>query len=70
MGPQLAAPILLAPAFLLFFLLENPHAHKIPRFRGGGLLGFFGTGGGSANFIFMGVGIFPNCWLKIYGKER
>ena len=32
--------------------------HKIPRFRGflGGNWGFFG--GGSANFIFMGAGIF------------
>ena len=26
---------------------------------GGGVLGFFRRGGGSANFIFMGVGIFP-----------
>ena len=26
---------------------------------GGGGLGFFRRGGGSANFIFMGVGIFP-----------
>ena len=31
--------------------------HKIARFRGGGILGF-GGGGGSANFIFMGVRIF------------
>ena len=29
-------------------------------FLGGGVLGFFRRGGGgSANFIFMGVGIFP-----------
>ena len=27
---------------------------------GGAVLGFFRRGGGSANFIFMGVGIFPN----------
>ena len=26
---------------------------------GGGVLGFLERGGGSANFIFMGVGIFP-----------
>ena len=57
----MAAPILWAPGIFWFFLLENPHAHKIPPFRGGGgVLGFFRRGGGgSANFIFMGVGIFP-----------
>ena len=32
------------------------HAHKIPRFRGGGILGL--GGGGSADFIFMGARIF------------
>ena len=57
LGPEMAAPILWAPAIFWFFLLEKPHAHKIPRFRGG--RGFFGRGGGSANSIFMGVGIFP-----------
>ena len=57
--PEMAAPILWAPGIFGFFLLENPHAHKIPPFRGG-VLGFFRKGGGgSANFIFMGVGIFP-----------
>ena len=30
------------------------HAHKIPRFRGRDILGFFG-GGESADFIFMGA---------------
>ena len=39
------------------FLLENPHAHKILLLEGG--VGFFRRGGGSANFIFMAVGIFP-----------
>ena len=45
---------------------ENLHVHKIPRFRGGGILGFFG---GGADFILMGTGIFLinnlaglNCW--------
>ena len=33
--------------------------HKIPRFRGGDF-GFGGRGGGSADFIFMGAGIFLN----------
>ena len=40
------------------FCRENLHVHKIPRFRGGGILGFWGGGGGSADFIFMGAGIF------------
>ena len=40
----------------LFFLLESPHAYKIPRVRG--VMGFLEGGGGSANVIFMGVGIF------------
>ena len=32
------------------------HVHKIPRFRGGGILGL-GGGGGSADFTFMGARI-------------
>ena len=37
----------------------KPHAHKIPRFGGGGGVGIFLEGvGGSANFAFMGAGIF------------
>ena len=59
LGPEMAAPVLWAPVILWFFLLENPHAHRIPPFRGGGVHGFFWKGGGSAGFIFMGVGIFP-----------
>ena len=57
----MAAPILWAPGIFWFFLLENPHAHKIPPFRGGGGGSgfFFRKRGGSANFIFMGVGTFP-----------
>ena len=34
------------------------HVHKIPCFRGGGILGFFW--GGSADLIFMGAGNFLN----------
>ena len=56
----MAAPILWAPGILWFFLLENPHAHKIPRFRGGELVFFLEGGGASANLMFMGVGIFPS----------
>ena len=36
LGPETAAPILWAPGIFWFFLLENPHAHKIPPFGGGG----------------------------------
>ena len=57
-GPEKAAPILWAPRISVFFLQENLHVHKLPRFRGGGF-GFWG-GGGSADFIFMGAGIFLN----------
>ena len=32
LGPEMAAPILWAPGIFGFFLLENPHAHKIPSF--------------------------------------
>ena len=35
LGPEMAAPILWAPGIFGLFLLENPHAHKIPPFRGG-----------------------------------
>ena len=39
------------------------HVHKIPRFRGRGILGF--RGGGSADFIFMGARIFLKQRLKL-----
>ena len=35
LGPEMAAPILWAPRISGFFLQENLHVHKIPRFRGG-----------------------------------
>ena len=54
----MAALILRAPGMFWLFLLQNSHDHKIPRFSGG--LGFYGGGGRSANFIFMGAGIFLN----------
>ena len=54
LGLEMAAPILWAPGIFGLILLETPHAHKIPRL-GGGVL----EGGGCANFMFMGVGIFP-----------
>ena len=57
----MAAPILWAPGILgVLSVGESPHAHKIPPFRGGGgFWAFLEGGGGSANSIFMGVGIFP-----------
>ena len=41
LGPEMAALISWAPGIFGFFLLENPHAHKIPPFRGGGVDGVF-----------------------------
>ena len=67
LGPQMAAPILWAPGIFWFFLLENPHAHKIPPFRGGFWV-FLEGGGGSANFISMGVGIFLSFCKKSFPK--
>ena len=57
LGPEMAAPILWTPGKMRPFCRKN-HVHKIPRFRGGGTLGFLG--GGSADFIFMGARIFLN----------
>ena len=56
LGPEMAAPILWVPRISVFFLQENLHVHKIPCFRGGVFWVWFG--GGSADFIFMGAGIF------------
>ena len=44
-----------APGIFGLFLLETPHAHKNPCFRGGGLgFGFWREGSGSADFTFIG----------------
>ena len=53
-----------------FFLQENLHVRKIPRL-GGGNFGFLG-GGGSADFIFMGAGIFlkeMDTFRTLYGMH-
>ena len=55
-GPEMTSPILWAPG--IFWVLSALHAHKIPRFGGVGFSWKRGGWGGSANFIFMGVGIF------------
>ena len=51
LGPQMAAPILWAPGIFGLFLLENPHAHKIPPFRGGSW--FFLEGGVEVPILFL-----------------
>ena len=58
LGPEMATPILWTPGKMASVLQEN-HVHKIPRFRGG-YFGFWGGGGGSADFIFMDARIFLN----------
>ena len=61
-GPEMAAPILWALGKMRSFYRTKTHVHKIPRLffgRGGVFWVFFGLGGGeSADFIFMGAGIF------------
>ena len=51
LGPEMAAPILWAPGIFWFFLLENPHAHKIPPLRGGS--GFFLEGGVEVPILYL-----------------
>ena len=62
LGPEMAAPILWAPGLFWFFLLENPHAHKIPPFGGGGGgVGVLLKGGGwKCQFYFYGRGDFSD----------
>ena len=59
LGPEMAALISWAPAIFGFFLLENPHAHKIPPF-GGGCRGFLEGGGVEVPNLFLRArGFFP-----------
>ena len=53
LGPEMGAPILWTPGKMHSFCRKN-HVRKIPVFGGG----FWGGGGGSADFIFMGARIF------------
>ena len=65
--PEMDAPILWAPGIFGFFLLENPHAHKIPPFRGGCLGFFFRRGGGwKCQFYFYGRGDFSEYWCTCF----
>ena len=59
LGPEMAAPILWAPRISAFFLQENLHVHKIPRFRGG----VFWVWGGGVPILF-GRGDFSETGLK------
>ena len=59
LGPEMAAPILWAPGIFGLFLLKNPHAHKIPPFRGGSWV-FLGGGGWKCQFYFYGRGDFSD----------
>ena len=62
LGPEMAAPILWTPGKMRPFCRKNP-VHKIPRFRGGGILGFFwGGGGGKCRFYFYGRADFSDKW--------
>ena len=55
--PEMAARILWAPGIFWFFLLEKPHAHESPRFRG--VWGFLEGGGWKwQSIFFMGAGLF------------
>ena len=56
LGPGMAAPILWTPGKMPSFCRKTC-VRKILVLRGGGILGL-GGGGGSADFIFMGAGIF------------
>ena len=69
LGPEMAAPILWTPGKNAFFLQENLHVHKSPRFggRGEGDFGFF-LGGGGCRFYFYGRGDFlKNGGLSLRG---
>ena len=55
--PEMAAPIFWAPGIFWFFLLENPHAHKNPPFRGV-CWGFLEGGGWKCQFYFYERGDF------------
>ena len=53
LGPEMAAPIFIGASNFCVLSAGTLHVHKIPRFRG-----VFWVWGGSADFIFMGAGIF------------
>ena len=58
LGPEMAAPILCAPGIFWFFLLETPHAQKIPRFRG-------------VSWVFWRGGVeVPTVFLRVWGFFR
>ena len=56
LGPEMAAPILWTRGKMRSFCRKKALSIKFRVLGGGGILGF--GGGGSADFIFMGAGIF------------
>ena len=67
LGPEMGAPILWAHGIFAFFLQENLHVHKIPRFTGGGggHFGVFLGGGGECRFYFYWRGDFAD-FLRLF----
>ena len=59
----MAAPILWAPGIFWFFLLENPHAHKIPPFRG--VCWGFLEGGVEVPILFLLAWGFSDLWTMV-----
>ena len=66
--PEMAAPILWAPGIFWFFLLENPHAHKIPPFRGG--FWVFLEGGVEVPILLYGRGDFSDKRFSFGGSSK
>ena len=71
LGPEMAAPILWAPGIFWFFLLENPHAHKILVLGGGRGRGFFWKGGVEVPISCLWAwGFFQISWEGPLGRSR
>ena len=66
LGPEMAAPILWVPGMFGFFRLESPHAHKIRRFGGGGVLK---GGAGNPHLIFMAAWGFSDEHQNFYANK-
>ena len=72
LGPEMAAPILWAPGIFWLFCWKTRHAHKIPRFRGGGGVGsrVFWKGRWKCQFYFYGRGDFSESKWKSIVLQR
>ena len=67
LGPEMAAPILWAPGKMRSFCRKTAMPVKFLVLGGGGYFGLGVGGGGSADFIFMGAGIFSE--LCVFDQE-